>query len=68
MRTYANKLIYDTGPPLSNYYPAASTSFVRFPYPSFLVPHPLSPGVPMPPFPEIVLRASVVKQIEYYFR
>ncbi|KAL8480084.1 hypothetical protein ACS0TY_026861 [Phlomoides rotata] len=54
------------GPPVY-YYPAAPPGFVRLPYPSFLTPYPLSPGVPMPPSPTIALKASIVKQIEYYF-
>ncbi|XP_041989522.1 la-related protein 1A-like isoform X1 [Salvia splendens] len=49
------------------YYPAAPPGSVRIPYPPFLVPYPLSPGVPVSPTPMITLRASIVKQIEYYF-
>ncbi|KAI3461183.1 hypothetical protein Pfo_017846 [Paulownia fortunei] len=56
------------GPPGAiYYYPAAPPGSVRVPYPPFLVPYPLSPGVPMPPSPTIALRANIVKQIEYYF-
>ncbi|XP_047979896.1 la-related protein 1A isoform X3 [Salvia hispanica] len=49
------------------YYTAAPPGSVRIPYPPFLVPYPLSPGVPISPTPMITLRASIVKQIEYYF-
>ncbi|KAL3850200.1 hypothetical protein ACJIZ3_012082 [Penstemon smallii] len=57
-----------SGPPGAIYYfPAAPPGSVRVPYPPFLVPYPLSPGVPVPPSPTIALRANIVKQIDYYF-
>ncbi|XP_057782185.1 la-related protein 1A-like [Salvia miltiorrhiza] len=49
------------------YYPAVPPGSVRVPYPPYLVPYPLSPGVPVSPPPTIALRARIVKQIEYYF-
>ncbi|KAH6834289.1 hypothetical protein C2S53_004652 [Perilla frutescens var. hirtella] len=55
------------GPPGAIYYYPAVPPAVRVPYPPFLVPYPLSPGVPAPPTPTITLGASIVKQIEYYF-
>ncbi|KAL8055646.1 hypothetical protein ABFX02_04G069000 [Erythranthe guttata] len=56
------------GPPGAIYYfPAAPLGYPR-PYPPYLVPYPLSPGVPVPSSPIVALRANVVKQIEYYFR
>ncbi|KAL0418436.1 UNVERIFIED_CONTAM: La-related protein 1A [Sesamum radiatum] len=56
------------GPPGAiYYYPPAPPAFVRVPYPPFLVPCPLGPGVPMPPSPAVALKANIMKQIEYYF-
>ncbi|KZV30589.1 la-related protein 1-like [Dorcoceras hygrometricum] len=56
------------GPPgVICYFPAAPPSFVRVPYPPFLVPYAPSFGVPMPPSPTIALKANIVRQIEYYF-
>ncbi|KAL0370295.1 UNVERIFIED_CONTAM: La-related protein 1A, partial [Sesamum angustifolium] len=56
------------GPPGAiYYYPPAPPAFVRVPYPPFLVPCPLGPGVPMPPSPAVALKATIMKQIEYYF-
>ncbi|XP_073283796.1 la-related protein 1A-like [Primulina huaijiensis] len=59
------------GPPgVICYFPAAPPSppsFVRVPYPPFLVPYSPSFGVPMPPSPTIALKANIVRQIEYYF-
>ncbi|XP_075484213.1 la-related protein 1A-like [Primulina tabacum] len=57
------------GPPgVICYFPAAPPSFVRVPYPPYLVPYSPSFGVPMPPpSPTIALKANIVRQIEYYF-
>ncbi|KAL6563731.1 hypothetical protein OROGR_002690 [Orobanche gracilis] len=57
-----------TGPPGTIYYhPAPPPGSVRVPYPPFLVPRALNPGVPSPPSPTMALRAGIVRQIEYYF-
>uniref|UniRef100_A0A5B7AQ06 Putative la-related protein 1A n=1 Tax=Davidia involucrata TaxID=16924 RepID=A0A5B7AQ06_DAVIN len=56
------------GPPGSMYYlPAAPPGSIRVPYPPCFVSHPLNSGTSMLP-PEILpLRATIVKQIDYYF-
>ncbi|KAL6527856.1 hypothetical protein OROMI_029667 [Orobanche minor] len=57
-----------TGPPGTiYYYPAPPPGSVRVPYPPFLVPCALNPGVPRPPSPTMALRDKIVRQIEYYF-
>ncbi|KAK9022305.1 hypothetical protein V6N11_002582 [Hibiscus sabdariffa] len=50
-----------------HYLPVAPPGSLRGPHPPLFVPYPMNPGTAMFP-PEIVaLRASIVKQIEYYF-
>lgn len=55
------------GPPPMYYLPAAPPGSIVVPHPPRFVPHPLSPGVPRLPPETLALRASIVKQIEYYF-
>ncbi|CAK9165708.1 unnamed protein product [Ilex paraguariensis] len=56
------------GPPGAIYYlPAAPPGSIRVPHPPFFVPQPLYSGNPVPPSETLALRASIVKQIEYYF-
>ncbi|KAL7613543.1 hypothetical protein Lser_V15G05905 [Lactuca serriola] len=55
------------GPPGSIVYlPARPPFSVRVPHPPFVVPHPMNPGIPVLPS-QTEVRASIIKQIEYYF-
>ncbi|XP_054798502.1 la-related protein 1A [Prosopis cineraria] len=55
------------GPPPVWYVPIAPPGSIRGSHPRHFVPYPVNPGSqPMPP-ETISLRASIVKQIEYYF-
>lgn len=66
-RPFARPPVFSGAPGAIYYHPAAPPGSVRAPYPPFLVPYPLSPGIPMPPLPIVALRANILKQIEYYF-
>jgi len=56
-----------TGPPIC-YIPVASPGSLRGPHPPRFVPYPINPGAPMLPQEIQTLRASIIRQIEYYFR
>ncbi|KAL9368225.1 hypothetical protein Peur_039424 [Populus x canadensis] len=54
------------GPPIC-YIPVASPGSLRGPHPPRFVPYPINPGAPMLPQEIQTLRASIIRQIEYYF-
>ncbi|KAM7497010.1 hypothetical protein LguiA_021424 [Lonicera macranthoides] len=49
------------------YVPAPPPGSVRMPHQPFFVPPPLSSGTLVPPSETLTLKASIAKQIEYYF-
>lgn len=69
LRSVKVYLIWSGTPGSSIYYvPAPPPGSVRMPHQPFFVPPPLSSGTLVPPSETLTLKASIAKQIEYYFR